>query len=384
MPNAAAVAAAELAQACRRFVDRHIVPAEPALAGSDADGLLAGLAGAARQAGLWGAFHPGGRLDRLQDYLAVAEQEGRSEFGPTVFGSDTALDARLLERYGSAAVRARFLPPLLRGEAVASYAMSEPDGVGSMPSTIATTARRVDGGWRIDGRKWFICRADRASFVTVVARSGEDGGRARLSMLLVPADAPGFRIVREQAVLGRVQGQCELAFDGVRVPDDHLLGELHQGLTLMHWRLGLGRVLRSAQWLGLARRSVELMLARIAAPRGRLADLAGKQLIRRHVFESELAIRSARALLAEAAGLLDDGGDGEVAVNLAKVAASRALCQAADSAVQVWGAEGLCDRSPLSGIYRAARATRILDGTDEALINAVGKQLIRSGAGVPA
>ncbi|WP_439888412.1 acyl-CoA dehydrogenase family protein [Pseudomonas sp. MBLB4123] len=366
-----------LARRVRAFVEAHILPREAELAGprDSAQACHAELAALARQEGLWGSFYPG-RLASLQAYLAVAEQEGRSEYGPAVFGADATLDAHMLTRHGGPEVRAAFLAPLLSGEAVSAYGMSEPQSIGSIPATLTTRARLEGEQWRLEGRKWFICRADRASFVTVVARTDEGPLGAALSMILVPTDAPGFAIVRELDILGRFQGQCEIVFDGVRVPRHHVLGQVGSGLALMQERLGLGRILRSVHWLGLAQRCFDLLCARVVSTRGEQARLADKQLVRLRIFEAYQAIAGARGLLQDAARKFDAGLDNAIEVNVAKVAASRALSLVADSAIQIYGAEGLSELSPLSGIYRAARATHILDGTDDALISAVGRRLL--------
>ncbi|WCM94901.1 acyl-CoA dehydrogenase family protein [Acidovorax sp. NCPPB 2350] len=376
----------DLVHRTRHWVDTHLIPAETALGEGDdaAHTRMAGLTASARQSGLWGIFLPlalGGQLGQLGAYARVAEEEGRSEFGPEVFGSEAVVDAHMLHRHGTRAVREHYLADLAAGRATPAYGMSEPDGVGSVPATIQTTATLEDGHWRIEGRKWFICRARRAAFVTVVARTRAHGpADGALSMIVVPADAPGFQVERSLDILGRDQGQCEISFHGVRVPADHVLGAPHQGMALMRQRLAMGRLVRSSHWLGLGQRCLDLMGARIHSPRGRLAGLADKQLVRQHVFEAHLALKSARALLRMAAAEFDAGQACDVSVNLAKVATARALGLAADSAVQIHGAEGLSALTPLSHIYRAARATRILDGTDEALINAVGRDLIAAGA----
>jgi len=176
--------------------------------------------------------------------------------------------------------------------------------------------------------------------------------------------------------LGRFQGQCEVSLRDVVVPQAYLLGEAGQGLALMQKRLGLGRLLRSVHWLGLAQRCIDLMGARIASPRGEMARLADKQLVRLRLFDAFAAVAGARALLQDAASKFDRHIDNSIEVNLAKLAASRALSLCADSAIQIFGAQGLSDLSPLSGIYRCARTTHILDGTDDALISAVGRRLI--------
>ncbi|MGU9854720.1 acyl-CoA dehydrogenase family protein [Pseudomonas sp. LF245] len=358
------------AQRVRQFVDERIIPLEAELASNPQ--LLAELSEQARAEGLWGNFYPqaGGSL---REYLAVAEQEGRSEYAPAIFGDDATLDLHMLSRHASEAVRQRFLEPLACGAMVSSYGMSEPDSIGSIPATITAHAELIDGQWRLNGRKWFICRAERAALVTVVAQTAQG-----LSMFLVPADAPGFRVVRPLSILGRFSGQGELAFDDVPVAPAYVLGQPGQGLALMQARLGLGRILRSVHWLGLAQRCFDLMCARIHSPRGQQARLADKQLVRLRVFSVYQAIASARLLLQDAAAKRDAGVANSVEVNIAKVAASQALSAAADSAIQIMGAEGLSAWSPLPGIYNTARTTHILDGTDDALISAVGRQLLDS------
>ncbi|UVM52862.1 acyl-CoA dehydrogenase [Pseudomonas sp. B21-015] len=382
-PLAAARDNAELARAVRRFVDERIIPLETELAAEprQAAGLLAKLSAEARAAGLWGSFYPqalGGRIASLRDYLAVAEQEGRSEYAPAIFGDDATLDLHMLTRHASEDIRQRFLAPLAAGTLVSSYGMSEPDSIGSIPATLNSHAEFVDGHWVLNGRKWFICRAERAALVTVIARTGAGPLENGLSMLLVPSDAPGFRVERPLSILGRFSGQGELSFDQVQVPPSHVLGQSGQGLALMQERLGLGRILRSVHWLGLAQRCFDLMCARIHSARGQQARLADKQLVRQRVFKVYQAIASARALLQDAAGKHDAGVANSIEVNIAKVAASQALSEAVDSAIQIMGAEGLSEWSPLSGIYRTARTTHILDGTDDALISAVGRQLLDS------
>ena len=337
------------AQRVRQFVDERIIPLEGELASNPQTG------------------------GSLREYLAVAEQEGRSEYAPAIFGDDATLDLHMLSRHASEAVRQRFLEPLACGAMVSSYGMSEPDSIGSIPATITAHAELIDGQWRLNGRKWFICRAERAALVTVVAQTAQG-----LSMFLVPADAPGFRVVRPLSILGRFSGQGELAFDDVPVAPSYVLGQPGQGLALMQERLGLGRILRSVHWLGLAQRCFDLMCARIHSPRGQQARLADKQLVRLRVFTVYQAIASARLLLQDAAAKRDAGVANSVEVNIAKVAASQALSAAADSAIQIMGAEGLSAWSPLPGIYNTARTTHILDGTDDALISAVGRQLLDS------
>ncbi|OAI94544.1 acyl-CoA dehydrogenase family protein [Pseudomonas putida] len=374
--------AIDLARRVRVFVDDHILPHELALGAYDqaAAVLAAGLQAKARAAGLFGSFYPGSPITRLSDYLAVAAEEGRSEFAPAILGCDATLDTWMLDRHASPEQREAFLLPLLRGESVPCYAMSEPDSIGSIPATLQCRADWQGDHWRLNGRKWFICRAARADFATVITRTGDGAVGEALSMLLVPTDSPGLRFIRPLALLGRQQGQGELHFDNVRVEASQVLGEPDQGIALMQRRLGLGRLLRAAHWLGLAQRCFDDLCARVHSPRGQLARLADKQLVRGRVYQVYRDIAAARGLLRDAAEKFDLGLPNAIEVNLAKLAASDALSGAVDSAMQIMGAEGLSELSPLSGIYRHARTTHILDGTDDALISTLGRDLLAATA----
>ncbi|MGH3611892.1 MAG: acyl-CoA dehydrogenase family protein [Pseudonocardia sp.] len=379
--------AVDLARRVRAFVDGELVPRERELGGggSEADRCLHELAERARSQGLWAVHRPaelGGRGLSLRDYLLVAEQEGRSIFGPAVLGADVVLDAHMLHRHGSPEVRRRYLEPLLAGEAVPSYGMTEPGRSGSDPSLMVTKADLVDGTWTVSGRKWWISNAGRAAFTTVVARTEGLGRPPRqgFSMIVVPTDAPGFRVVRPLDVLGAHTGQYEIALDGVRVDADHLLGPRGAGLPVAGERLGLGRMLRAMHWLGQAQRAFDLMCHRLterATFSGRLAD---KQLMHQHVFDACTAITSARSLVRSAAAGLDAGRSGATEVSIAKVTAARAVQDVLDRAVQVFGAEGLCGDTPLSAMYRAARSTRILDGPDELHVTTTAHRILKGFA----
>ncbi|WPK03114.1 acyl-CoA dehydrogenase family protein [Pseudomonas putida] len=360
----------------RRFMDQQLIPREACLEAGDAaaHACLAQLQQAAREAGLWGlanGLEPGDLLH----YLPLAEQEGRSEHGPAVFGAEAALDGYML-RHGNEQLRQEVLAPVLAGEALASYGMSEPNSIGSIPATLTTRGQWCGDHWRLDGEKWFICRAEQAAFITVVARTREGPLERGLTLFVVPTGTPGLDVVGRMPVLGRYQGQAGVRLCGVRVGPGQVLGEVGGGLALIQERLGLGRLLRSAHWLGMAQRCFDLMGARIVSPRGALARLADKQLVRLRMVEAYQAIHAARSLLRDAATRFDQGQANEVESNLAKLAASRALSLNVDSAIQIHGAEGLGDGLPLAGIYRHARATHFMDGTDDALVSALGRQLI--------
>ncbi|MBM7775540.1 alkylation response protein AidB-like acyl-CoA dehydrogenase [Actinokineospora baliensis] len=353
----------------RAFVDRVVIPAEAELdTGLD-------LRGEAKAAGLWALPLPadlGGGGMPLARYLELAEDEGRSDYGPAVLGSASLLTARMLAAHATSELREAVLRPLVSGELVSAYAMTEPGVAGSDPSLLRTTARqRPDGAWIIDGRKWFTSDAARADLVLVVVRTGEE-----LSLFAVPTGSPGFRVERELDVLG-AGGQYEISFTGVRVPEGNLVGPVGQGLRLAGERLALGRTLRALRWVGQAQRCLEMLGARAGSRALGDGVLASYQLVQRLAFEAELSVRSARLLAGEAARLVAAGEQAAVEVSLAKTAAARALETAVDAAIQVHGAEGLMAASGLPRMLRVARSARILDGADELHITTTGRRLLR-------
>ncbi|MFQ6394266.1 acyl-CoA dehydrogenase family protein [Nocardia sp. KC 131] len=365
------------------FIDEHVVPNETRLdaGGSAASAVLRDLQSTARDSGLWALPLPvelGGHGLPFADYVRLAEAEGASDHGPAVLGSASLLDVRMLQRHSSQAVRDSYLEQLVSGELRAAYAMTEPGGPGTDPSMTASRAEaEPDGSWVVTGRKWFVSGAADADLITVLARThGTEPSRDGLSLLLVPTDTLGVRIIRELPVLG-VGGQWEIALDRVHVPGDHLIGEPGRALAIAGERLQLGRTLRCLRWLGQAERAFALMCDRARTRSQSRGPLAERQLVQQHVFESLLAIRSTRPLVHKAAALIDAGHDAAVEAGLAKVAAARTLQQVADAAIQIYGAAGLGPDTALPALLRTGRLARILDGPDELHIEAVARRVLR-------
>jgi alkylation response protein AidB-like acyl-CoA dehydrogenase len=363
------------------FVTDRVVPAEPVLVagGPAAAHVMTELQQAARAVGLWTLplpAHLGGHGLDLTTYAPLAELEGHSDFGPTAIGSDLLLDATMLDRHATPTVRDRYLTPMTTGATAPSFAMTEPGHPGSDPSTLTTTATRHGDTWHVTGRKWFTSRAATAGFTTVVCRTDPDADtREAISLIVVPTDAPGYHIVREIPALG-AGGQYEITLD-VDVPADHLLGEPGQGLRIIGERLALGRTLRCLRWLGQADRAYRLMLTRLRDRRVHGRPLGEQQLLHALVFDSHADIAAARALTHAAVRAVAAGGDTRIAVGTAKVVTARALHAVVDRAIQIHGAEGLTDDTPLPMLSRAARAARILDGPDELHVTSVARRLLR-------
>lgn len=379
----------DLLSLVRSFVVNQVYPVEAILAAGDtaAAACLADLQRQAKASGLWALPLPvalgGGGLD-LAHYAQVAEVEGSSDYGPTALGSDLLLDATMLDRYGSAAVRARFLQPMVAGQARPSFGMTEPGVSGSDPRGLRTVADLDGDSWVIRGRKWFTSGAAEAAFTSVVCRTEGSGVPARkaFSLLVVPTDAPGYRVVRDIPVLGAHGGHCEIELDEVRVSGEHLLGSRGAGLAVVAQRLALGRTLRCLRWLGQAARAYDLLCDRLVHRHAGGGPLADKQLMQQHAFDSHVDLTAARAMTRAAVGCLVAEEDPAVAVGTAKVVTARAFAAVVDRAIQVHGAEGLTDDTPLARLYRTARSARILDGPDEVHVQAVARRLLAHHQGV--
>jgi alkylation response protein AidB-like acyl-CoA dehydrogenase len=365
------------------FVEDLVYPAEPVLhgAGEDAASLMRELQAEAKKRSLWALGHPkelgGGGLPFL-DYVFVNEVQGRSEFGQVALGTYSLQDSIMLNKYASPEWRDRYLKRLVEGEIFPSFAMTEPDVASSDPTQLKTAAVLDGNEWVITGRKWFTTYANRAAYTTVMCRTEPDAPPHKaFSMIVVPTDSPGYNIVRETPVLGISGGHCEVVYDDVRVPRDNLLGPRGHGFVIAQERLGPGRIFHCMRWLGQAQRAFDLMCDRLNNREAFGAPLAEKQLMQKHVFDSWAEIQSCRLLTLHAAEKIDRGERARVEISVIKVVGARMLHNVIDRAIQVFGAKGLTDDTPLSFMYRAARAGRIYDGPDEVHMQSSARRILK-------
>lgn len=369
-----------------RFVQERLYPVEPLLEQVDHDpqaqALMQRLTAEAKAEGLWALGHParlgGGDLPFL-DYVYINEVIGMSRDALWVLGTYSHQDALLLDRYASPRWRTEFLEPLVAGELIQSYAMTEPDVASSDPTQLQTNARLDGDTWVINGRKWFTSHASRARYLTVMVRT-EPGveGHGAFSQLIVPTDTPGFRIVRRISVMGADTGDhCEVVFDDVRVPGDSLLGERGKGFQLAQDRLGHGRIFHCMRWLGQAERAFDLMCERAVRRRAFGEYLADKQFIQEMVYATAAAITSYRLFVLDVARRIDGGEQPRAEISMIKVMGARMLHEAIDNAIQVHGALGVSGDTPLERMYRAARSARILDGPDEVHKQRVARLMLK-------
>ncbi len=367
------------------FMRERVEPAEPVLheGGEEATELIRSLQSQAKAEGLWALGHPkelgGGGLP-FMDYVYVNEVQGRSEFGQIALGTYTLQDSIMLNKYASPEWRDQYLARLVQSEVSPSFAMTEPEVASSDPTQLRTRAELDGEEWVINGHKWFTTGANRAAYTTVMCRTEDDDVSPYLaySMIIVPTDTPGYEIVRETPVLGIRGGHCELRLNDVRVPASNLLGPRGHGFVIAQERLGPGRIFHCMRWLGQAQRAFELMCDRLNSRTAFGEPLAAKQLMQQHVFESYAEIQSCRMLTLHAAAAIDRGEQARVEIGTIKVVGARMLHNVIDRAIQVHGAAGLTDDTPLSFMYRAARFGRIYDGPDEVHIHTVARRILKT------
>ncbi|ROO90857.1 alkylation response protein AidB-like acyl-CoA dehydrogenase [Actinocorallia herbida] len=378
----------DLRDAVHAFMTTRVEPAEAVLnaGGKESDAMFDELRAQAKSEGLWALGHPeeigGGGLPFL-DYVYINEVQGRSEWGQLVLGTYTLQDSIMLNKYASPRWRDAYLAPMVAGELSPSFAMTEPDVAGSDPTGLRTTAVLDGDHWVINGRKWFTTGAAKAAYTTVMCRTEgpEAPAHKAFSMIIVPTDTPGYRILRETPVLGINGGHYEVDYDNVRVPAENLLGPRGDGFVIAQDRLGPGRIFHSMRWLGQAQRAFELMCARLDARSAFGEPLAAKQLMQQHVFDSYAEIQAARLLTLQAAEAIDAGSQARVEIATIKVIGARMVHNVIDRAIQVHGAAGLTDDLPLSRMYRHAREARLYDGPDEVHIQSTAKRILRQMRG---
>ncbi len=376
-----------LRESVRRFIDEEVIPVERQLLLDDGSGLRE-LMHRAKEQGLWALGHPeelgGGGLPFL-DYVFINEVIGRSEPAVVALGTHTLQDSLMLYRHGTSAQKARWLEPLAAGEIYPAVGLTEPEVAGSDPTLIQTTAVPDGDEWVINGHKWFTTWANRAGFVTVFARTDPDAPpHHRTSAIIVPTDAPGFELVRVIETMGTQAGNhCEIRFDDVRVPADHLLGDRGRGFKIAQERLGPGRIFHCMRWLGQAERAFELMCTWSQQRYAHGSSLAEKGEIQRYIAESAAQIQAHRLMTLDAARALDRGGEARVEIALIKFYGARMLHDVIDRAIQVHGAAGVSEDLPLETMYRHARYARLYDGPDEVHRMSVARSLARDPIGAP-
>jgi acyl-CoA dehydrogenase len=381
----------ELAARTREFVERECIPREPD--GFDFHGIRPEmrdeLQALAKEAGVYGPRMPveyGGHGLDMRDSAVVFEAAGRSLLGPAAVNCNSPEDGNvhLLREVADEAQRSRYLEPLARGEIRSCFSMTEPPpGAGSDPTMLQTAATRVDGGWRIDGRKWFTTGAVGADFAIVMARTGaEVSGRGGATMFLVGLDNPGMKVIRSIKTTDStsIGGHCEVLYEDCRVADADVLGEVDQGYRYAQVRLAPARLTHCMRWLGLAQRAHEATVARAGVRHAFGSALGDLGMAQAMLADNELDLETSRLITWRACAEIDAGRDARQESSMAKVYVSEALFRVVDRCVQLHGGMGVADDTSMARFLGELRAFRIYDGPSEVHRMAIGRRLVRRGA----
>lgn len=380
------------------FMQAHIYPNEARFEAEVADNrakgnawiptrLIEELKPKAREAGLWNLFLP--RSPRAPDglsnleYAPLCEIMGRVPWAPEVFNSsapDTG-NMETLERYASEAVKDRWLAPLLRGEIRSAFLMTEPEVASSDATNIQCRIERDGDHYVINGRKWWSSGAGdpRCQLYIVMGKSDPAAARhEQQSMVLVPSDTPGVRVVRPLHVFGyddAPHGHMEVVLENVRVPASNLLLGEGRGFEIAQGRLGPGRIHHCMRSIGAAERALELMCKRLNTRVAFGKPVAAQSVWHERVAESRIRIEQARLLTLKAASMMDTVGNKAAKAEIAmiKVVAPNVALQVIDWAIQAHGAAGVSQDFPLAYAWAHQRTLRLADGPDEVHRNAIAK-----------
>jgi acyl-CoA dehydrogenase len=345
----------------------------------------------ARAAGLWNLFLPdakhGAGLTNIE-YAPLAEVMGRSLIAPEVFNCnapDTG-NMEVLAQYGTPAQQQRWLEPLLAGEIRSAFAMTEPAVASSDATNIAGRIHRDGDHYVVDAHKWWTTGAMDPRCAIFIVMGVSDAGaapHARHSMILVPRDAAGVRVVRPLTVYGyddAPHGHAEVRFDGVRVPAGNLLLGEGRGFEIAQGRLGPGRIHHCMRLIGLASRALEAMCARAGSRVAFGKPLAAQGMVQDAIARSRCEIEQARLLTLAAAAALDAHGNkvARDAIGMIKIVAPEMACRVIDRAIQVHGGGGVSDDHFLAHAYAGARSLRLADGPDEVHLASLAKSMLRA------
>ena len=387
----------ELQAKLLRFMDEHIYPAEGAYWDEINANTQAGkrwtplmmiekLKPKARAQGLWNLFLPesdyGVGLTN-QEYAPLAEIMGRVPWCSEVFNC-SAPDTGNMEtivRYGSAEHKKQWLEPLLDGKIRSAFAMTEPDVASSDATNIAARIERDGDHYVINGRKWWTSGAGdpRCKIYIFMGKTDPQAPRhSQQSMILVPSDTPGVKVLRPLQVFGyddAPHGHMEVLFENVRVPASNILLGEGRGFEIAQGRLGPGRIHHCMRLTGLAERALELMCKRATKRVAFGKPVSDQGVTRERIAEARCMIDQSRLLTLKAAWMMDMAGNKTAKSEIAmiKVVAPQMACKVIDWAMQVHGGGGMCQDFPLAYYYTAARTLRFADGPDEVHRNAIAK-----------
>ena len=381
-----------------RFMDEHVYPNErrfkDEVGANRAKGnpwvptkLIEELKPKARAEGLWNLFLP--RSPRAPEglsnleYAPLCEIMGRVHWAPEVFNCsapDTG-NMETLERYGSEEQKKQWLDPLLRGEIRSAFLMTEPEVASSDAANIQCRIERNGNDYVVNGRKWWSSGAGDPRCKLFIVMGKTDPGAAKYaqqSMILVPREAPGVKILRPLSLFGyddAPHGHMDIQFENVRVPASNILLGEGRGFEIAQGRLGPGRIHHCMRLVGVAERALELMCKRSLERVTFGKPVAERTVTQERIAEARIMIESARLLVLKAAHMMDTVGNKAARAEIAmiKVLAPNVACKVLDWAIQAHGGGGMSDDFPLAYMYAHSRTLRFADGPDEVHRNAIAK-----------
>ena len=395
----------ELQERIAAFMKAHVYPAERPFSDEVAANRKAGnpwkatrvmesLKQKARGEGLWNLFLPeseyGAGLSNLE-YAPLCEIMGRSPIGPESFNCsapDTG-NMEVLVRYGTPEQKKKWLEPLLAGEIRSAFAMTEPDVASSDATNIRASIVRDGNDYVVNGKKWWTTGAPdpRCKILIFMGRNAQPGEAVdkhkSQSMILVPVDAPGVKLLRALTVFGdddAPHGHGEFEFKDVRVPAANLLLGEGRGFEIAQGRLGPGRIHHCMRVIGVAERALEMMCRRTQSRVTFGKPVSERTVTLERIANARIMIDQARLLVLNAAWKMDIAGNKAARKEIAmiKVAAPNMAVQVIDWAIQAYGAAGVSDDVELAGMYAGARTLRLADGPDEVHRNQIGKLELRA------
>jgi acyl-CoA dehydrogenase len=314
------------------------------------------------------------------------EIEGSSMWAPLVFGNQApdSGNSEILAHFGTPEQKEQYLRPLLDGRIRSAFSMTEPETAGSDPTLLQSSAILEGDEWVINGHKWYSSNGMIASFlIAMVVTEPEAGPYERASMIIVPTDTPGLKLLRNVPTMGGEehwgQGHAEIVYDNVRVPKGNLLGRRGGGFEIAQIRLGPGRIHHCMRWLGQARRAFDILCERSLQRHAFGGPLAGKQTVQNWIADSAAEMQAARLMTLHAAWVIDREGSSAARkeIGLIKFFGAKVLHDVIDRAIQITGSLGYSSDLPLESMYRHARAARLYDGADEVHRQTVARLVLK-------
>jgi acyl-CoA dehydrogenase len=355
--------------------------------------LIAPLREQVKAQGLWACHLPpelGGKGFGQLKLALMNEIIGRCSWAPTVFGCaapDTG-NAEILALYGTAGQKKRYLQPLLDGDIVSCFSMTEPQA-GADPKEFTCKASREGEEWLIEGEKWYSSNARYASFLIVMAVTNPDNApHERMSMFIVPAESPGIVIKRNVPGMNDAEDegtQAYIHYDRVRVPADAMLGKPGEAFKVAQARLGGGRIHHAMRTVGVCNRALEMMLERAVSRRTQGRLLADHQFVKGMIAQSAIELEQFRLLVLKTAWIIDNEphGAARTHIGMAKVAMAKVYHDIVERAVHLHGALGTSRDTPLAKMWMGVPMLAVADGPTEVHLVQVANALLKNARPAP-